>query len=749
MKPTAALAVLLACFFGFAPPAAAGPKSGDHPKLDRVLNDRAEHAGGGRSRVIVTLKPGWDASAAIKQANGRLGRRLDSINGQVVELPNALIRKLADNPAVESIHWDRPTQGLLNRVAVTVGARAVQFAMGYDGAGIGVAVIDSGVTSWHDDLTYRGSNPRVKVVNGQRVSAFVDFVNGRTSAYDDYGHGTHVSGIIAGNGYDSFGSRAGIAPAADIVSLKVLDGNGNGHISDVIAALDWAVQNKTAYNIRVVNLSVGAPVTESYNTDPLAQAAKHAVQAGIVVVAAAGNIGQVNGKAVYGAITAPGNAPWVLTVGAYSHNGTIWRFDDTMAPYSSRGPTMFDRLAKPDLVAPGTGTASLAAPGSTLYKADAGYLLNGSFSLSNKPYLSLTGTSMAAPVVAGTVALMLQANPSLTPNAVKAILEFTAQSYKGYDYMTEGAGFLDSYGAVQLARYYRYAHAGDRYPSSPTWSHHIVWGNHLLTNGVIAPRGNAWAANVVWGAAKTDGGDNIVWGTHCSATDPSCDNIVWGTSMRVCDPSDPTCDNIVWGTSLGCSTLDPTCDNIVWGTSLSLDLGGDNIVWGTSLSLDLSLGLGGDNIVWGTSLDGDNIVWGTNCGGSDCGDNIVWGTSLNLGLGGDNIVWGTSVSCDPTDPTCDNIVWGTSVVCDPTDPTCDNIVWGTSDEETPLYDDPDAPPPSFDGVTWDQVVGGGATSTDTTSTDTTSTDTTSSTDTTLSTVTTTTVSTLGSLLGGL
>ena len=120
----------------------------------------------------------------------------------------------------------------------------------------------------------------------------MDFVNGRHSAYDDYGHGTHVAGIIAGNGYDTGGLRAGIAPAAQVVSLKVLDDQGQGTVSGVIAALEWAVANRSAYNIRVINLSVGAAVTESFLTDPLTLAARHAVDAGIVVVSAAGNFGK-------------------------------------------------------------------------------------------------------------------------------------------------------------------------------------------------------------------------------------------------------------------------------------------------------------------------------------------------------------------------------------------------------------------------------------------------------------------------
>ena len=202
---------------------------------------------------------------------------------------------------------------------------------------------------------------------------------GQARPSDDHGHGTHVSGIIAGNGAESFGVRAGIAPSAHILSLKVLDDRGRGVISDVIAALDWVVTNKAAYNVRVVNLSVGAAVTESLNTDPLTLAAKRAVDAGIVVVTAAGNLGKnADGQAQYGGITAPGNAPWVLTVGAHSHEGTVVRSDDVMAGYSSRGPTAIDFQAKPDLVAPGTGIVSLSSASSTMYYGKPEYLLSGS-----------------------------------------------------------------------------------------------------------------------------------------------------------------------------------------------------------------------------------------------------------------------------------------------------------------------------------------------------------------------------------
>jgi serine protease AprX len=587
------------------------------------------------SSVIVTLTPGATLPAEFVPFLRRFNKQesLDIINGVVLELPNRLIRRLEARPEIFRVHHNRPISSSNLRTSVTVGALTTRSLYGYTGAGIGIAVIDSGFTSWHDDMTGR-TGP----YGNQRVTKFVDFVGGQSQPYDDNGHGTHVTGIIAGNGYDSYGEKAGIAPDASIISLKVLDADGRGTIGSMIAALSWIAANHTTYNIRVVNMSVGALALESYWTDPLTLAAKALVDRGIVVVAAAGNFGKnPEGELQYGGITAPANAPWVLTVGASSTRGTFIRSDDELAGYSSSGPTAVDFLAKPDLVAPGTGTVSLASPGSTLYTTKSEYLVNGVRWLSYKPYLTLSGTSMAAPVVSGTVALMLQANPTLTPNLVKGILQYTAQEYPGYNALRQGAGFLNSYGAVRLSKFYADNRVGSRMPVQSTWSKQILWGNYRITGGYLNPKGNAWANDVVWGATEAaNWGDNIIWGTQCGF----CDNIIWGTA-------DFTFDNIIWGTNW--------FDNIIWGTS---EFRFDNIIWGTFLD--------GDNIIWGTNWF-DNIIWGTDCGGADCTgkvwgswgfDNIIWGTAS----WDDNIIWGTGF--------LDNIIWGTNFL--------DNIIWGTS-----------------------------------------------------------------------
>jgi serine protease AprX len=588
-------------------------------KLDPTLRARALTARG-TSRVIIETTDGIAADRLIRSLKGKPGRRLGLLRGQVADIPNAALEALADHPGVRAVRLDRRVTGTMERTDATIGANWVRENLGLDGAGVGVAIIDSGVTSWHDDL---GSD---------RVVHFADFVDFQPLPSDEYGHGTHVAGIIAGSGYDSNGARRGVAPAANLVVLKVLDADGYGYISNVIAALDYAVEHRAQFNIRVINLSVAAGVYESYNTDPLTLAAKRAVQAGVVVVTAAGNLGRNAQRAIqYGGITAPGNAPWVLTVGASSHSGTASRSDDSMASFSSRGPGFIDYAAKPDIVAPGVGIESLTDATSSLFLSHPAARLWGTVDTATQPYLSLSGTSMSAPVVTGTVALMMQANPALSPNLVKAILQYTAEHKSRYNDLTQGAGFLNARGAVQLAKILGSAAtrtASGNPISDPTaWNRHINWGNHRIGGGVLRADANAWAANVTWGATSTDEGDAIVWGTVCG--EQGCDNTLWSTA--------PDQATIVWGTR--------TEDTIVWGTSTE-----DNIVWGTACG----------------GADCQRVVWGTTCDTDAC-DSVVWGTSTE-----DNIVWGTSADDE------DNIVWGTR------SGLTDDVNWSAPPAEPPV-----------------------------------------------------------------
>jgi serine protease AprX len=561
-------------------------------KLDPLLQESHPFPSSGRTRIVLRATSAGAVNTLtpiINLLGGDIIRTLPIINGLAIDLPNLAFPAIAANSLVARISMDRVAAGANERTGATVGAAAVRQQLGYDGDGVGIAVIDSGVAPSHDDL---GS------ASGQRVDQFVDFVNSQTTTYDDYGHGSHVAGIVAGNGYDSGGARSGIAPAARLIVLKVLDDDGHGRISDVIAALGYAVTNQTALNIKIVNLSIATGVYESYNTDPLTLAAKNAVSAGIVVVAAAGNYGRgANDSVQYRGITAPGNAPWVLTVGASSHMGTGDRTDDTMAAFSSRGPGAVDYGAKPDIVAPGVGIESLSDPASSLYTVYSQYLLNGTVSTSYLPYLSLSGTSMSAPVVTGTVALMLEANPSLTPNQVKAILQYTAEVDPDYDTLTQGAGFLNAKGAVELAAYLA-APATTAYPSTTDWSLHIVWGNHIVSGGVLTSTANAWATDVTWGAATTPGGQTIVWGV--------IDSQPWQATNLTQNP------NAVWG---------PMCEGanctVPWNAHDvgAADGDGETVVWGTNE---------GETVVWGTnSNEGETVVWGTSCTAPSC-QPVIW-----------------------------------------------------------------------------------------------------------------------------
>ncbi|MEQ1574882.1 MAG: S8 family peptidase, partial [Vicinamibacterales bacterium] len=541
-------------------------------KLDPVLRVRAKQLLG-RSRVIVDYHGDADVRA-ITQRGGRAGRQLEGFHGQVAEIDNRVLAQLAADPRVAHVRPDRPAFVTMERTGAAIGAAVAREQFDVTGKGVGVAVIDSGITAWHDDLYYRVGK---RAGAASRVVHFKDFTGPSGPSTwvadvlsDEFGHGTHVAGTVAGSGYDSDGRRSGIAPGANLIGLKVLDGEGHGYVSDVIAAIDYAIAVRRRYNIRVINLSVATGVFESYRTDPLAQAARRAVDAGIVVVTSAGNLGvDANGRPQFSGITCPGNAPWVLTVGASSHEGTAGRRDDILARFSSRGPTSIDRAAKPDIVAFGVGTESLSDPYSKLYSTNAAYLLSGTRRTWYKPYLSLSGTSMAAPVVAGTIALMLEANPDLTPNAVKAILEYTAED-RAESVLAEGAGLLNARGALRMSRFFTNPQRGLAAPGDTIegqwtpWSQKVLWGNTLVAGGVPLPGSSAWNRNVEWGAETTATGQPVVWGAASQD------------------------DNIVW------STRDD--DNIVWSTG-----GDDNIVWSTG---------GDDNIVWSTGGD-DNIVWST------------------------------------------------------------------------------------------------------------------------------------------
>jgi serine protease AprX len=306
---------------------------------------------------------------------------------------------------------------------------------GITGNGVTVAVLDSGVAA-DPDLT----------VPANRVLASVNFADQATTS-DPGGHGTHVAGIIGGNGTRSDGQFVGVAPQVNIVDVRVLSTRGSGRISSVIRGIEWTLAHRVAYNIRVLNLSFGAPATLPYVADPLSAAVEIAWRRGLVVVAAAGNTGPDRNT-----VLSPGIDPYVVTVGATDDQGTRDPEDDTLAWFSSWGSA--DSNPKPDLVAPGRRLVSVRVPGSsldTLFPDRVVSARNGS------TYFRLSGTSQATGVVSGAAALFLAGNPNLPPDQVKAYLVGTTQPYGGDsgpvlpDPIADGSGLLDAFDATTSA----------------------------------------------------------------------------------------------------------------------------------------------------------------------------------------------------------------------------------------------------------------------------------------------------------
>src|SRR5438874_1171152 len=458
-----------------------------HLRLDTSLRAAIESGAHDAQRVIIRVRP--DARAAVRRSLAAHGDAVlaehESIDAITAVVGADELEALASDDAVVGISQDavvRP-HGLLGLVGGVVGGvvnvvgnvvgillpngadtsgpvvapAVLRQTLGVDstswaGRGVGVAVIDSGL-----EMSSEFSN---------RITASYDFRNGASLSIaptDEYGHGTHVAGTIGGSGALSYNAAYhGLAPKVKFVVLKVLDGTGAGLTSDVNRAIDFAVANKSALGIDIINLSLGHPIYEPAATDPLVQAVERATRAGVIVVAAAGNYGKnpTTGATGYGGITSPGNAPSAITVGAVKIQNTVPRGEARVDDYSSAGPTWYDAYAKPDVVSPGHNIVAVAAKNGYLYKT------YPQLKADDAEYMLLSGTSMATAVTTGSIALLIEANrsangypsrPSLAPNAVKAILEHTALDIHDdagleYDPLREGAGSLNAKGAIDLGR---------------------------------------------------------------------------------------------------------------------------------------------------------------------------------------------------------------------------------------------------------------------------------------------------------
>ena len=414
------------------------------------------------AKVIVQFKssPRPSLTAFLSRYEVRVKGAFDNFNSKVLELPVSMIKDLAAFKEVAYISLDRNLE-MLGHIEAATGVndmRRLSVNSNLKGTGIGIAIIDSGIYNNHNAFDGNDSS---------RIRANVDFTGQNGATTDPYGHGSHVAGLAAGTSGDGIsGAYEGIASNSNLINLRVLDSQGRGTTSALLSALDWVMNNRTRFNIRVVNMSLGSLAVDSYMNDPVCRAVRRLVDAGVVCVVAAGNNGKDNsGRKVYGLIHSPGNEPSAITVGATNTYGTDARSDDTIATYSSRGPTRsywtdttgqkhFDNLIKPDLVAPGNRLVSVQSDNNLLITSHP-ELDATRTSDEDKDMMFLSGTSMATPIVSGAAALILQANPSLTPNMVKAILMYTAQPLAGFNTFEQGAGELNVEGAIRLARLIR------------------------------------------------------------------------------------------------------------------------------------------------------------------------------------------------------------------------------------------------------------------------------------------------------
>jgi len=488
--------------------APAGAKTQDDAKISPPLLALVRSHPGDELAVIVRASPkngghhAQRAAGAVGRAHGKVSGNLSIVGSVSATLTGDEILDLARDSDVEYISSDDviavafdPTtaadlvsgSGLLE-----VGAPDAWRQLGVTGKGIGVAVLDSGITA-HPDL-------------GARIVASVDFTDagpvGLVPPADPGGHGSHVAGIIAGDGTASGGAYVGVAPAANLIDVRVITATGSTTISTLIAGMQWVLGHRSDYNIRVVNLSAGAPVTTTYRNDPLATAVEVLVFAGLTVVVSAGNEGPKEST-----ITTPGSDPYVITVGGVDDNGTATITDDFLALWSSRGPTPIDGLAKPDLVAPGRRIVSLRSPGSTLDQLFPDRAVAGLDPLA-PAYERMSGTSMAAPVVTGVVALMLERDPSLTPAQVKARLKGTTSPLAFGSLNTTGTGLVNAVAAVTagpssdpLTEAVSAGFASEMY--SFLYGQPLSWRD-LTFNGGVDANGIPWSqvtwSNVSWDA---------------------------------------------------------------------------------------------------------------------------------------------------------------------------------------------------------------------------------------------------------
>ena len=543
-----------------------------------TLSGDLAHVQGDRIRLIVQPADGSSLSSVRGHLRGIVRRELEG--SVALEVSRAEFDSMSNDAALGHISADTTVAADMALTNTVTGASAMWqgtsgllgllATSGFNGTGIGVAVVDSGIAP-HTALD-------------SRVVARVNLVSWEGASNGDlYGHGTHVAGIIGGNTsaakYVTTAFAGGSAPGVKLIDVRVLGATGVGYTSDVIAGIDWTVANRTKYGIRVINLSLGHAVSEPAAFDPLCQAVARAVQAGVVVVASAGNYGVTStGEPVLGGISSPGNSPYAITVGAIDTVGTTTRSDDTVALYSSKGPTRYDLAVKPDVVAPGSKLVSLEASGSYLSKKYPQWHIAGS---GKNAYFRLTGTSMASAVVSGGVALLLDANPYMTPGQVKVALQMGATFMPKAGLVASGAGSVNFPQSQKIA-------------ATGVLNSLLNTVDSLLGSSSGATfRDTGTMIERIYG--KT--GIKLLGLLDLSILFQTADNAEPGV-LNLLGLNNPIAqipaNHVVWGDVAGWTNE----YHVVWGDTIQSP-SGQHVVWGDSEHVD------GNHVVWGDSIPGD------------------------------------------------------------------------------------------------------------------------------------------------
>jgi serine protease AprX len=568
-KTVQAAMLAAATMAGTASPALAGPHR------VRFGADLVDHMRAGSHAVEVIVEGDRTTVDRVARHYNLVVKRYLRKGGVVVANAGQLAA-LQDDDELDhlsgNIRYRTLAIGAIDPIDEGIGADQVWAGAGHlpklSGKGVTVAVIDSGIDLKHN--AFKGSGM------ASRVLTTVDFTGG--NGVDLFGHGTHVAAIIAGRRGVTRDTSLyqGVAPGAYLVNLRVLGNDGTGEAGDVIEAIDWAIEHRQQYNIRVINLSLGAPVVQPYRDDPVCAAVERAVSAGIFVVAAAGNFGQTaDGTRILGGVTSPGNSPYAATVGALDTKGTAARDDDEVAAFSSSGPTRFDLVMKPDVVAPGRRVTSAEAAGSELSVNFPDQHIAG-----NGPnaYIRGSGTSMAAAFVSGAAAVLFEERPSLQPLTVKAALQMTSTFLPEAGLVQGGTGSLNLLAAAE------YVLDGDLSDTTiadePAAASRLViapvdqvvsaqGANRSLARHLfpIQKRLSRRARNNKPSSFIKSAADSVIWGES--------DSVIWGES-----------DSVIWGES----------DSVIWGES-------DSVIWGES-----------DSVIWGES---DSVIWGES-------DSVIW-----------------------------------------------------------------------------------------------------------------------------